>query len=84
MPTLISRGCSPELATRVKRYARLHPTRSTSESIAELIRVGLDTLEARAAGGRARHADLTAAQRSEMMRHLALQRHRILTGVDTS
>lgn len=75
MPTLLARGCSPELATRVKRYARTHPDRSTSDSIAELIRVGLDTLEARAAGGRARQAQSTPAQRSETMRRLALHRH---------
>lgn len=75
MPTLMARGLSPELATRVRRYARLHPHRSTSESIGALLTIALDHLDARAAGGRAVHAGTTPEQRSERMRALALRRH---------
>lgn len=65
MPTLMARGVSPELATRVRQYARRDPDRSTSDAIAHLIRVGLDTIEARAAGGHAVHASRSTEERSQ-------------------
>ena len=74
MPTLIARGCSPELATRVRAYARQHPERSTSDSIAALLAIALDHLEARVRAGMARHADTTPAERSESARAAAVAR----------
>lgn len=75
MPTIMLRGCSPELASRVRAYARQHPDRSTSDSIAHLLAVALDHLAARQAAGRATHAGTTPEQRSERMRALAMRRH---------
>lgn len=76
MPTLIAQHCSPELATRVRAYARQHPDRSSSESLAALITLGLDSLDARTAGGRATQAGRTATERSASGRHAAQARWR--------
>lgn len=74
MPTIFARGVSPELATRVRQYARAHPDRSTSDSIAALLQIALDHLDARAAGGRASHASRTPEERTEAARHAVTAR----------
>ena len=74
MPTLLARGCSPELATRVRAYARLHPERSTSESIAALLDIALLHLAARVAAGQATHAHRTPEERRQAASHLARTR----------
>ena len=74
MPTLLARGCSPELATRVRAYARQHPERSTSDSIAALLSYALDRLDHMADAGRARQAGVTPEERTANARAAAQAR----------
>ena len=74
MPTLMARGLSPELVTRVRQYARQHPDRSTSDSIAALLEAGLQITEARQKGAAMLHAGLTTAERSAKGRHAVTAR----------
>lgn len=52
MPTLLARGCSPELAARVKAYADQHSL-SASDTVQALLAYALDARDARAAGATA-------------------------------
>ena len=64
MPTLHLTRLSAALVARVRAYARARSL-STPEAAEHLITAGLDHLEARAAGGRAAHADRSTTERRE-------------------
>ncbi len=64
MPTLLARGCAPELAARVKNYARDQEL-SVSDAVAALLTIALDHQEARSSGGSARWQGTTTADRSQ-------------------
>lgn len=73
MPTILLRGLDADTSARVKTYARAHDL-SVSDAAAQLLRIALDHLEARAAGGRAVREGRTAAEASEAGRRAVAMR----------
>lgn len=73
MPTLMARGCDPALVSRVRQYARTRGG-STSDTIAHLLTVALDHLDARAAGGKLVQQGKTPEQRQDAARYAARAR----------
>ena len=68
MPTLMARGVSPAIVTRVRQYARTRPEVTTSQAIADLLVVALDHLDARQRGAAAVNSRMTPEQRSARAR----------------
>jgi len=66
MPTLLARGCTPELAARVKAYARTEGL-SVSDAVAHLLDAGLTSVARMTSAGLARWADTAPADRSAAM-----------------
>jgi len=73
MPSLMLRGVPADLVARLRAYARSH-NRSLPSAAIDLLTIALDHLDARAAGGRRSHAQLTPAERSARARALVQAR----------
>jgi len=73
MPTLRLIDISPRLMTRVRRYARSTGL-AVSAAGAQLLTIALDHQAARARGGRARGAAMTAEARRANASHAARAR----------
>ena len=63
MPTLLARGCSSELAARVKSYASTHGL-SVSDAVAQLLDIGLASAARLATASAARWEGSTPEERS--------------------
>ena len=66
MATLLARGCTPELAQKVKAYARTEGL-SVSDAVAHLLDVGLVSVARMTSAGLARWEGTTPEARSAAM-----------------
>ncbi len=76
MPTLLARGCSPELAARVKAYAHTHNL-GVSDAVAQLLEVGLVSAARLITASAARWDGSTPQERSEAASHASRARWKL-------
>lgn len=73
MPTLLARGQSSELVTRVRQYAQRHRL-GISDAVGQLCTIALNHLDARSTGAAKVNDGRTADERSEAGRAAARAR----------